>query len=72
MLLTTDEEIGRGVAHVDMQLLDADYGYTLDGGDLGAIEFENFLPTRLSLKLRVLVPIRDMPKAKWKTPSNCF
>ncbi len=42
MLLTTDEEIGRGVAHVDLDLLDADYGYTLDGGDLGCIEFENF------------------------------
>lgn len=42
MLLTTDEEIGRGVAHVDLDLLDADYGYTLDGGDLGSIEFENF------------------------------
>ena len=42
MLLTTDEEIGRGVAHVDLDLLDGDYGYTLDGGDLGSIEFENF------------------------------
>lgn len=29
-LFTTDEEIGKGVAKVDLQLLDADFGYTLD------------------------------------------
>lgn len=51
MLLTTDEEIGRGVAHVDMQLLDADYGYTLDGGDLGAIEFENFSANKAVIEI---------------------
>jgi tripeptide aminopeptidase len=42
ILFTTDEEIGRGVAHVDLQKLDADFGYTLDGGELASLEFENF------------------------------
>jgi tripeptide aminopeptidase len=42
MLLTTDEEIGKGVANVDLDLLNCDYGYTLDSGDLGCIENENF------------------------------
>ncbi|HRG65857.1 MAG TPA: peptidase T [Saprospiraceae bacterium] len=51
MLLTTDEEIGRGVAHVDLALLDADYGYTLDGGDLGSIEFENFSANKAIIEI---------------------
>jgi tripeptide aminopeptidase len=41
-LLTTDEEIGKGVAKVDLEKLDADFGYTLDSGDLGSFEDENF------------------------------
>lgn len=51
MLLTTDEEIGRGVSHVDLQKLDADYGYTLDGGDLGSIEFENFSANKAVIEI---------------------
>ena len=42
ILFTPDEEIGRGVDKVDMKKLDADYGYTLDGGPLGSIEDETF------------------------------
>ncbi|MEX1002269.1 MAG: peptidase T [Crocinitomicaceae bacterium] len=42
ILFTPDEEIGKGVDHVDMKKLDADYGYTLDGGKLGSIEDESF------------------------------
>lgn len=39
---TPDEEIGRGADLVDLERLGADYGYTLDGGRLGGIEYENF------------------------------
>jgi len=42
ILFTPDEEIGKGVDHVDMKRLNADYGYTLDGGVLGSIEDESF------------------------------
>ncbi len=42
LLFTPDEEIGRGVAKVDMQRLAADYGYTLDGGERGHLEGETF------------------------------
>ena len=42
ILFTPDEEIGRGVDKIDMKKLDADYGYTLDGGPLGSIEDETF------------------------------
>jgi tripeptide aminopeptidase len=42
ILFTTDEEIGHGVDHVDMKKLDADFGYTMDSGDVGHIEDETF------------------------------
>ena len=42
ILFTPDEEVGRGVDHVDMEKLGAEVAYTLDGGELGALETENF------------------------------
>jgi len=42
ILFTPDEEVGRGVAHIDMKKLGADFGYTLDGGEAGSLEDETF------------------------------
>ena len=42
VVFTTDEEIGCGVDGLDVAELACDYGYTVDGGPLGEIEFENF------------------------------
>lgn len=39
---TPDEEIGRGANHFDVEKFGANYGYTVDGGALGEIEYENF------------------------------
>lgn len=39
---TPDEEIGRGVDKFDVARFGADYGYTIDGGRLGELEYENF------------------------------
>ena len=39
---TPDEEIGRGVIKFDVQRFGADYAYTMDGGEVGELEFENF------------------------------
>lgn len=39
---TPDEEVGRGVDRIDLKRLDADYAYTVDGGALGELEYENF------------------------------
>ncbi len=50
-LFTTDEEIGKGVVNVDLDILDADFGYTLDSGDLGCFEDENFSANSLVLKI---------------------
>lgn len=42
ILFTPDEEIGKGTANLDMNKLAADFGYTLDGGELGTLEDETF------------------------------
>ncbi len=39
---TPDEEIGEGADHFDVAGFGADYAYTLDGGFVGGIEYENF------------------------------
>ena len=39
---TPDEEIGRGVVKFDVPRFGADYAYTMDGGEIGELEFENF------------------------------
>jgi tripeptide aminopeptidase len=42
ILFTPDEEIGRGVNKLNMKKLGADFGYTLDGPELGSFEEETF------------------------------
>lgn len=51
ILFTPDEEVGRGVEQLDMQKLQADYGYTLDSGELGAIEDESFSADAMTFRI---------------------
>ena len=39
---TPDEEIGQGADHFDVKAFGADFAYTMDGGAVGELEFENF------------------------------
>ncbi len=39
---TPDEEVGRGADHFDVEKFNADLAYTIDGGEIGELEFENF------------------------------
>lgn len=39
---TPDEEIGHGVDYFDVKKFGAKYAYTMDGGDIGELEYENF------------------------------
>ena len=39
---TPDEEIGAGTDFFDLEIFGADYAYTVDGGELGELEYENF------------------------------
>ena len=48
---TPDEEIGRGVVKFDVPKFGADYAYTMDGGEIGELEFENF--NAASAKIRI-------------------
>ena len=40
--ITPDEEVGRGADYVDLETLGAQFAYTVDGGPLGTLEYENF------------------------------
>jgi tripeptide aminopeptidase len=51
ILFTPDEEIGRGVDHVDMNKLDADFGYTIDGEMAGTFEDETFSANGFSVTI---------------------
>lgn len=39
---TPDEEVGRGADLFDVKKFNADWAYTMDGGEIGELEFENF------------------------------
>ena len=39
---TPDEEVGKGADRFDVDLFNADYAYTADGGELGGVEYETF------------------------------
>lgn len=49
ILFTPDEEVGRGVDKLDMNVLNADVGYTLDGGPRGSIEGDTFSANAMKL-----------------------
>jgi len=48
---TPDEEVGRGADHFDVDKFAADFAYTLDGGELGELEYENFNAASATVKL---------------------
>ena len=49
---TPDEEIGRGVVKFDVQKFGATYAYTMDGGEVGELEFENFNAASASIHIQ--------------------
>jgi len=42
LAFTPDEEIGKGTDHFDVKKFGADFAFTLDGGEIGELEYENF------------------------------
>jgi tripeptide aminopeptidase len=42
IVFTPDEEVGKGTAKIDMQKINAKFGYTMDGGEAGSLEDETF------------------------------
>jgi len=49
---TPDEEIGKGVDHFDVKKFGADYAYTLDGGPIGELEYENFNAAGIAIQIQ--------------------
>lgn len=49
---TPDEEIGRGADHFNVKEFGADYAYTVDGGQIGEIEYENFNAAGAKVKIQ--------------------
>ena len=48
---TPDEEIGCGADHFDVKAFGADFAYTMDGGAIGELEFENFNAAACKIKV---------------------
>lgn len=49
---TPDEEVGRGADHFDVEGFGADFAYTVDGGPIGELEYENFNAAKAVVKVQ--------------------
>ena len=47
-----DEEIGRGAHHFDVEKFGCDWAYTMDGGDVGELEYENFNAASTTVRIK--------------------
>ena len=64
ILFTPDEETGRGTERVDLKRLGADYGYTLDGGELGSFEDETFSADAAKIRVHGVIAHPGYAKGK--------
>ena len=48
---TPDEEVGKGALHFDVAAFNAEWAYTVDGGGVGELEFENFNAASVTIKI---------------------
>ena len=64
VLFTPDEEVGRGTNHLDMELLGADFAYTLDGGELGTFEDETFSANGFTIHIEGVIAHPGYAKGK--------
>ena len=70
VLFTPDEEIGRGTEHVDTARFCPDYAYTLDGGELGELEYENFNAAGARIKINGISIHPGSAKGKMKNAAR--
>ena len=52
MAFSHDEEVGNGVKFFDVEAFGCDYAYTMDGGALGELEFENFNAAGANIRIQ--------------------
>ena len=48
---TPDEEVGRGADFFDVEGFNTDFAYTVDGGEIGELEYENFNASSVDIKI---------------------
>lgn len=64
IVFTPDEEIGEGVAKIDMQKVGAQFGYTLDGGEAGSLEDESFSADAATITIQGVITHPGYAKGK--------
>ena len=76
---TPDEEVGRGTENFDVKYFNCDYAYTIDGGDINTIEYENFnaasanpWPGSLRTLIFLIIPLVSINSSRYTTPSIEF
>ena len=67
---TPDEEIGRGIAKFDIPGFGADFAYTVDGGDVGNLECENFNADAAHVEIKGFLVHPGTSKNKMKNAIN--
>ncbi|MFN0082719.1 MAG: peptidase T, partial [Ferruginibacter sp.] len=66
IVFTPDEEVGKGVAKIDMQKVGAQFGYTLDGGEAGSLEDESFSADGATITINGVIAHPGYAKNKLK------
>lgn len=51
VLFSSDEEIGQGAYHIDVDKLHSKFGFTIDGGDIGYVNIENFNAASMKVEI---------------------
>lgn len=64
IVFTPDEEVGKGTAKIDMQKVNAKFGYTLDGGEAGSLEDETFSADFASILINGVIAHPGYAKGK--------
>ena len=67
---TPDEEIGQGADHFDVQKFGCDWAYTVDGGAIGELEYENFNAAQTKVIFKGLNVHPGTAKGKMVNASN--
>ncbi len=64
IVFTPDEEVGKGVAKIDMKKVGAQFGYTMDGGEAGSLEDESFSADGASIVIHGVIAHPGYAKGK--------
>jgi tripeptide aminopeptidase len=71
LVFTPDEEIGRGAHHFDVAKFGADWAYTMDGSQIGELEYENFNAAGAKITFKGKAYILAMPKENDQFDVDC-